>query len=272
MILKKPNSPRSSLLNIFQDHLSERSPRSDIHRSFFMSRKHLTVTRIFIFLYSILSLIFVLYHCTTYHSLLTLPYWSLALQTVYFGLVLIQSFKGKRIVTDEGDSIALGILYELVFSFQLFNLLYYWMVLFPQKMVWDNKSINNIMWLSVTVLSFISIWIEQFFNMMRFHSKHVSLVIGAGALNFLISYLVTSLTGGIAYIEMSSGFRETLFIGLMLTITPAFHFIIGNTFYQRKRHEKNNRRKKLGDALVSYKAVRHGVTNNSTQEQKKRLL
>jgi len=132
-----------------------------------------------------------------------------------------------------------GILYELVFSFQLFNFLYYWLVILPKEIKTGSNFIYNFAWLSVTVLSFIAIWIEQLFNMMKLKPKRILLVIGSVLGNLCLCLVVTFLTGESVYVGINLLTGEKNWIILLLIIAPAIHFIVGNKHYKHKKTTKN---------------------------------
>jgi len=257
MIIKRSNSGRYSLLDIIQDHLYEKTSKKDVQKAFYISRRGLTVIRAYLFIYSLISLFFMVYQLTDYHRLLAIPYWSFALQTLYFGIVLIQSIKGRKSPPNGGFYYNIvGILYELVFSFQFFNFLYFWLIVLPNEVRWSTSPFYNLAWLSVTVLSFIAIWIEQLFNMMKLHTKHLLLVVSSVIGNMFLSKFVNLLTGGNVYFGEQFIFGEKFWVSLLLIAAPALHFLIGNKHYQHKRHKKHDRRKKLNEAIVSFKALK----------------
>lgn len=256
MIIKRSNSGRLSLLNLLQDHLYEKTSKSDMQKAFYIKRRGLTAIRAYLFIYSLISLFLMVYQLTDYHRLFAIPYWSFALQTLYFGIVLIQSIKGRKSTSYEGYYNIVGILYELVFSFQFFNFLYFWLIVLPKEQQWNTSSFYNLAWLSVTVLSFIAIWIEQLFNMMKLHPKHILLVVSSVVGNMFLSKFVNFVTGRNVYFGEQFVFGEKFWVSLLLIAAPALHFVIGNKHYQHKKHKKNDRRKKLNEAIVSFKAVK----------------
>jgi len=166
------------------------------------------------------------YQCTDYHRLLAIPYWSFALQTVYFGIVLVHSIRGRKSSSNDTHFNIVGILYELVFSFQLFNFLYYWLVILPKEIKWGSSFIYNFAWLSVTVLSFIAIWIEQLFNMMKLNTKHLLLVIGSVLGNLCLSFIVAFFTGESVYVGVNLLTGEKNWIVLLLLLLRLFIFLL----------------------------------------------
>ncbi len=256
---KKPSSPRSSSLFTFiQEHIQDKSFKSDFHRSYIISRRSLTILRVALFIYSVLSFGFVLYHCENFNDLFTLPYWALALQTMYFGLVAYKSVRKVK----EGDNQLLLILYELVFSFQLFNFLYYWIVIVHKENQFS--SMGNVSWLSVSVLSFVAIWIEQVFNMARFQIQHMTVIFGAAAFNLVLSNAINFFLEGNVYNGKNASFNENLMVQLILLVSPVCHFVGGYKYYQHKRDEKGQKRKKLSEALVSNFAVKDRMLKTYT--------
>lgn len=209
-----------------------------------------------LFIYSLISLCLMLYQCTDYHHLLAIPYWSFALQTVYFGTVLVQSIRGRKSNINENAFHLIGLLYEFVFSFQLFNFLYYWLIIFPGEDSWGPNFVYKFAWLSMTVFSFIAIWMEQLFNMMKLNMKHLLLIFSSVLGNLCLSRIVTFITGGTVYFGVNILTEEKSWITLvLLLLAPVFHFLVGNKHYQHKKSQKNDRRRKLTEALVSIKAV-----------------
>jgi len=223
-----------------------------------ISRRSLTIIRVLLFIYSVVSLGAVLYHCENFNDFFTLPYWSLALQTMYFGIVAYKSVNKVK----EGDNQLLLIIYELVFSFQLFNFLYYWIVM-GQKTNQYNP-MGNLSWLSVTVLSFLAIWIEQVFNMARFQIQHMTVIFGAAVFNLVLSNAVNFFMEGNVYNGKNVTFNENLVVQLILLVSPVCHFVGGYKYYQHKRDEKSERRKKLSEALVSNFAVKDRMLKTYT--------
>jgi len=244
----------SSPIRSLQDYFHERSPRNTLTRSYRISRKGLTIIRASLFLFSLLSLILVLYQIHNIQSLSSIPYYCLILQTIYFGLATVSSFKRERASVYEGGFKFLWLLYQIIFSFQFYNLLYYCFHVMPKGILWKEDLWYNLAWLNTTILSFGAIWVEQFFNMVRFRSKHVLVVLGASILKISLNVMMNFMTQENEKIEFN--IVENLFGNLLLLVTPALHFAIGNKHYQRKRQEKNQKMQQLSKALINCRAVK----------------
>jgi len=245
----------SSPVHALQDYFQERSPKNILSRSYTISRKNLTILRANLFAFSLLSLILVFWQWRNSGAFVMIPYCCLILQTLYFGLAMLSSLKRERVNVYEGGGYRMvGVLYQLVFSFQFYNLLYYCFHIVPKGIIWKGDLVSNIVWVNTTILSFGAIWIEQFFNMVRFRSKYVLLVLGASILNLSLNAMMSLITEENDKIEFN--LIEDLFGNLLLFVTPALHFVIGNKHYQKKRQEKNQKIQQLSKALINCRAVR----------------
>jgi len=63
-------------------------------------------------------------------------------------------------------------------------------------------------------------------------------------------------TGESVYVGVNLLTGEKNWIVLLLLLAPAFHFLVGNKHYQHKKHQKIDKRKRLTEAIISFKAVK----------------
>lgn len=254
MILHQPFSSRSSNLSqFFQDNSGGKPSKIDLWKSFSISRKALDQTRLYMFIYSIFALCLTLSQCKYYQSLFTIPYCCLLFQTLYFGTILLQTFKDHHPSLYKKLYNLPEVIYELVFSFSLFNFAYFWLPLLLNHIRWTNITRYDNIWMIASSVNLVVIWIEQLFNMMRFRLRDLCFVIGLMIINFSSSYFISIMTDRSPYLEVSLAMK------IVLIIAPICHFIIGYKHYCYKKVEKTNKRKKLNEAIVNFKAVKERI-------------
>jgi len=255
---RKSSSLLENLSSYFFNPKVNISYRHDIKRSILISKKSLLFFRMGSFLYSFMVLALVAGIQRDPYAFLTLPYWSFVLQIIYFFQAIRISIEKKPTTFNklkEGNKVT-NILYEMAFSWQFFNLMYYVLVLIPAT----DFNLNNLGLLMIQIclntVNFLIMWVEQAFNMMRFIPRHGWFVVLGMALNFGIVGALAIKTGIFAYGPEFDFHGFKVFITIfMLVIAPIVHFIIGYFHYEYKKMRYQENRKKIREKLISIKTV-----------------
>jgi len=156
---------------------------------------------------------------------------------------------------EETDWKLMHILYEVCFSFQLFNFVYYCLFVLPNISSWHENAFECFVEFNLSVVSFVAIWSEQLFNLMRLYIRHITFIIFIAGANLALTLLLELVAEEVVYREIIfqswTGFGVVV---LMLTL-PLAHYTVGCTHYDYKRKEKNQRRKSLGEQLISLRRI-----------------
>lgn len=252
--LSLTSSPRHSATGYFWEIPHG---KYDIHRSVFISRRNLTIFRVFFAIYSLISIFLILAHCKDYNSLFQISRCTFVLQTIYFIQAAQQSLSGKPAREEESDWKVIHILYEVSFSFQLFNFVYYWISLLPGQVDWQSNFLDCLVEFHLNVIAFVIIWCDQLFNLMRLYPRHIWVVVVAALANLCTIHLLTNEYDIIVYKDVNFSTFRGAFTWLLMFILPVAHFVAGYKHSDYKRKIKNTRRKYLGEQLVCSKKVSH---------------
>lgn len=202
------------------------------------------------------------------YCLLTLPYWTFALEIVYFALAVKKSFESKRVPAARRTSRFITTIYEIAFSFQAFSAAYYCLFLIKNEQSWKSDSFYYLNNLNLHFVGFIIIWIEQAFNLVKFNLRHIWFILCFLCINAGIVWLVKSEIEVFAYGESINfqDIRNDIFTFLVV-ISPFAHFVGGYLFYQFKKKRKNERRKLLSNMLISYRSIDEKDITSSLMER-----
>jgi len=192
-----------------------------------------------------------------FYTFLTLPYWSLALQLVYLFTVVRISIEKKTPSMNHKESNKIThVIYQIVFSWQLFNVLYFALVLVPQTDFNMDNLGTVLIQVNLNVINFVIMWIEQGFNMMRFNLRHIWFMILGFVFNFILAGMVSfKMETCIYWHEIDFKSSRVIATIFLLVIAPIVHFIIGYFHYEYKKTRYHENRKKLREKLISIKTV-----------------
>jgi len=242
--------------------------KNDIHRSIFISRKFLSIIRVFFAIYFAFSLLLMILTTQNPWTFLQLSRWSFLVQAVYFIQAARRSLNGRSMsqVDDQSDWKMIHICYEVAFSFQLSNFVYYiWNLCFGVAGLGTSK-LDFYIEIQAHIVSFVIIWCDQLFNLLRLYLRHIWLIVIIGAVNLGWNYLLSCTVGSFIYYEMNFGIKESVFMGLLFIVLPTIHFIVGYYHYEYKHRARNNKIKLLKEHLVALKKVHDGGLPLSRQQ------
>jgi len=215
--------------------------------------------RVLFSIYFFTSLFIVLWKTEDYLSLFQISRWAFLIEGVYFLQAARQSLRGRTSQDDESEWKLIHVLYEISFSFQLFNFVYYVKTLLTNVDNWSNLSLEFYIEAQLHVFSFVVIWCDQLFNLIRLYKKHVWLVAIIAIGNFGMVSCIKIITGKSVYNEVDLESYSGLFFGLMMIGLPVVHFILGCIHYEYKHKRRNYRRKTLTNQLVALRKVPIGT-------------
>jgi len=235
--------------------------KKDLYRSIFISKKYLSIIRVFFAIYFAFSLLLMILTTQNPWTFLQLSRWSFLVQAVYFIHAARRSLNGRSFISqaeDQADWKLIHILYEVSFSFQLSNFVYYiWNLCFAENGFGASK-LDFFVEVQVHIVSFIIIWCDQLFNLIRLYLRHIWLIVLIGAVNLGWNSLLSYTIGSFVYGEINFGIKESILVGILFIVLPTVHFILGYYHYEYKHKARNYKIKLLKEHLVSLKKVHDG--------------
>lgn len=137
------------------------------------------------------------------------------------------------------------LMYEVAFSMQLVIVLWFWGVYygteFSRTKYTGSQLVFNII---IHGGLFLILWIDNLFNLVRFHTNHLWLVLGVLTL-YLFQNLVVTLTVSPFYLALSWNDFKSFLIILCFYLLCYIHFMIGQWYFSLKMKWRTSARTKL---------------------------
>ena len=173
---------------------------SDLKKSIYIHKKTLLRLRVLFLAYTIISFVAAIATSIYYRELLAAPYWSFIFQILYFAIVVRNSYGRRVLPFSEKTSLKMTtMLYEVVFSLQLYNFMYYWIFTVQERQNWKNGAIYQCNQFNLYVVVFFITWMEQLFSVIKMCFRHMWIVIIATGVNFGVAAFIALNTGGALY-------------------------------------------------------------------------
>jgi len=219
----------------------------------------LSIIRVLFAVYFFASLIIVLWNTKDYFSLLQISRWAFLIEAIYFLQAARQSFRGKNSYEHEAEWKLIHVLYEIAFSFQLFNFVYYLNTIIVNFENLNNMGMEFYIEAQLQLFGFVVIWCDQLFNLIRFSKRHVGFIALLALGNVGMISAVKAITGRDIYREIDFESTSGNIVSVLMVVLPIVHFVIGYVHYEYKHKTRNNRRKLLTDQLVALRKVPVGT-------------